>query len=95
MLYAFALFVCTAAVVESLWLGLPLVAWLDESANTYGIWSLQVMDALWKNYETGVGPINGISAMPSMHVGTSVLFAILASLPASAGWAGCWRSSRR
>ena len=56
---------------------LPLMAWLHESARTYGIWSLQVMDALWKNYETGEGAINGISAMPSMHVGTSVLFAML------------------
>ena len=35
------------------------------------------MDVLWKNYETGTGPINGISAMPFMHVGTSVLFAML------------------
>jgi membrane-associated phospholipid phosphatase len=35
------------------------------------------MRELWKNYETGTGIVNGISAMPSMHVGTSVLFATL------------------
>ena len=56
---------------------LPLMDWLRQAALTNNIWSLSVMDALWKNYETGEGLINGISAMPSMHVGTSVLFAML------------------
>lgn len=54
----------------------PLMAWLAQANNVHEIWSLAVMDALWHNYETGVGVVNGISAMPSMHVGTSAFFAI-------------------
>ncbi len=55
----------------------PLMAWLNEVNQTHTIFALTAMDELWKNYETGTGLINGISAMPSMHVGASVLFAIL------------------
>ncbi|MFO1034399.1 MAG: phosphatase PAP2 family protein [Hyphomicrobiales bacterium] len=55
----------------------PVLAWLSTANKTWPIFSLNVMDELWKNYETGVGMVNGISAMPSMHVGTSVLFAVL------------------
>jgi hypothetical protein len=54
-----------------------LMAWLDEATEVHRIWSLRVMDELWENYQTGQGVVNGISAMPSMHVGTSMLFAIL------------------
>ena len=55
----------------------PLMSWLTTANADYPIWSLNIMDELWKNYETGTGVVNGISAMPSMHVGTSVLFALL------------------
>jgi hypothetical protein len=55
----------------------PLMQWLATANADYPIWSLNVMDELWKNYESGSGVVNGISAMPSMHVGTSVLFALL------------------
>jgi PAP2 superfamily len=55
----------------------PLMQWLGTANETHPIWSLTVMNELWKTYETGVGLVNGISAMPSMHVGTSVLFAVL------------------
>ena len=55
----------------------PLMAWLTHVNTLQPIWALDVMDELWKNYETGKGLVNGISAMPSMHVGTSILFAIL------------------
>lgn len=44
--------------------------------GSLGVTSLQVQDALWKGYEnaaTGTG--SGISAMPSLHVATSVLMA--------------------
>ena len=49
----------------------PLMAWLNEVNQTHTIFALTAMDELWKNYETGTGLINGISAMPSMHVGAS------------------------
>ena len=55
----------------------PLMSWLKQVNQTHAVFALDVMDELWKNYETGKGLVNGISAMPSMHVGTSILFAIL------------------
>jgi hypothetical protein len=55
----------------------PLMAYLAEANRIYPIWSLATQEMLWRNYETGVGAINGISAMPSMHIGTSVLFMLL------------------
>jgi membrane-associated phospholipid phosphatase len=66
----------------------PLMDWLREAGQSYPIWSVAVMDELWRNYLTGHGVVNGISAMPSMHVGTSVLFAMLgfASGKRWAGW---------
>lgn len=66
---------------------IPLMAWLRTANAAYPIWSLNVMDELWKNYETGTGVVNGISAMPSMHVGTSVLFALL-GFASGKRWAG-------
>ena len=67
----------------------PLMTWLRDVNATHPVWALNVMDELWKNYETGQGLVNGISAMPSMHVGTSVLFATLgfASGKRWLGWA--------
>jgi membrane-associated phospholipid phosphatase len=53
------------------------MAWLNEVNQNHTSFALTAMDELWKNYETGTGLINGISAMPSMHVGASILFAIL------------------
>ena len=55
----------------------PLMGWLNDVAENYTIFVIPTMNELWKDYESGTGLINGISAMPSMHVGTSVLFAIL------------------
>jgi hypothetical protein len=55
----------------------PLMGWLNNVAQTHTIFVIPTMNELWKDYESGTGLINGISAMPSMHVGTSVLFAIL------------------
>jgi hypothetical protein len=55
----------------------PLMSWLYQTQETHSVWALNVMDQLWKSYETGEGMVNGISAMPSMHVSTSLLFAIL------------------
>jgi hypothetical protein len=66
----------------------PLMAWLVEANRSYPIWSLPVTKELWNAYASGAQGLNGISAMPSMHVATSVLIAILgfASGPRWLGW---------
>ena len=56
----------------------PLMAKLREASAAYPIAALSVQDLLWKGHVTGTGIVHGISAMPSMHVGTSVLFALAA-----------------
>jgi membrane-associated phospholipid phosphatase len=56
---------------------LPLMAWLNQVNTTHTVTALHVMDELWKSYATGDGMFNGISAMPSMHVGTSLIFVFL------------------
>jgi membrane-associated phospholipid phosphatase len=65
----------------------PLMDWLNEVAQIHTIFVIPTMNELWKDYESGTGLINGISAMPSMHVGTSVLFAIL-GFSAGKKWLG-------
>lgn len=55
-----------------------LMAYLHHAADIYPIWAISTQDTLWENYVTSDGVIAGISAMPSMHVGTSVLFFICA-----------------
>ena len=64
----------------------PLMQYLARAHETYPVWALGVQDLLWDAYTgklTG-SMVNGISAMPSMHVATSTLFAIVG-----------WRTSRR
>ena len=49
--------------------------------DAHHLWAIDVQEQLWAAYERGtVKTVAGISAMPSMHVATSVLFALL-------GWA--------
>ncbi|MGK5056892.1 phosphatase PAP2 family protein [Janthinobacterium sp. LB2P49] len=57
----------------------PLMAYLQESNHRIPVWALKVQDMLWQGYQSGgtVGEL-GISAMPSMHVATSVLMALVA-----------------
>lgn len=57
----------------------PLMAYLQESNHRVPVWALKVQDMLWQGYQSGgtVGEL-GISAMPSMHVATSVLMALVA-----------------
>jgi hypothetical protein len=67
---------------------IPLMDWLNEANQINPIWSLRIMDELWKNYASGSGALSGISAMPSMHIATSMLFAFLA-FEAGKRWLGC------
>jgi hypothetical protein len=46
------------------------------SQQTYELTALRVQDYLWTGYFTGEYPIEGIAAMPSMHVAMVVLFSI-------------------
>ena len=57
----------------------PLMASLEAANRVYPIWAVSTQEMLWKGY-TGVtaGSI-GISAFPSLHVATAVLFALYAS----------------
>jgi len=57
----------------------PLMAYLHAANEHYPIWALGVQEKLWFYYQHLIpGTGSGISAMPSMHVGTSVLFTLLA-----------------
>lgn len=63
----------------------PLMAYLREAGEQVPVWALNVQQMLWENYQSnkaGIG--SGISAMPSMHVATSVLLALFG-----------WRFSRQ
>ena len=58
---------------------LPLLDYLKAAREVAPVWALEVQDMLWRKYtdgESGFGA--GISAMPSMHVSATVLFALLA-----------------
>ncbi len=66
---------------------LPLVTYLRETAELVPLWALDTQDALWQSYLSGKGMIAGISAMPSMHVGTTLLLSITA-FTAGKSWLG-------
>ena len=63
--------------------GLPdpyaaLMAYLNAASDQVPVWSLSVQDMLWENYASrGTMLGGGISAMPSMHVASSVILALL------------------
>jgi hypothetical protein len=54
----------------------PLLAYLNESSRHWPIWTVQIQRDLWHSYVTGSGDLEGISAMPSMHVTIAVLLAL-------------------
>jgi PAP2 superfamily len=56
----------------------PLMASLSASTEIYPIWALTTQDALWASHLRGSGNIEGVSAMPSLHVASSVLLVLLA-----------------
>jgi hypothetical protein len=56
----------------------PLIAYLQEANRHFPVWALNVQDILWANYKQSFGSSAlGIAAMPSMHVASSVLVALL------------------
>jgi membrane-associated phospholipid phosphatase len=59
----------------------PLLHYLRETRAHWPVWTVDAQDDLWRAYLTGQGDIQGISAMPSMHVMIATLMALL-----------CWRS---
>ena len=62
----------------------PLLAYLEESSKHWPIWTVQIQHGLWAAYQTGSGSVEGISAMPSMHVTIAGLLAIF-------GWRTNWQ----
>ncbi|MCB9744425.1 MAG: phosphatase PAP2 family protein [Alphaproteobacteria bacterium] len=56
----------------------PLMAYLWDVHETGLLWAVETQELLWDAYVTGeTKTVAGISAMPSMHVAVSTLFAIL------------------
>ena len=53
-----------------------LFAYLNAVSTRLPLWSLKTQDLLWSGYVTGNDPI-GISAFPSMHNASAVLFALM------------------
>lgn len=62
----------------------PLMSYLRAASEVSPVWALEIQDRLWSAYATDSDQLGkGISAMPSIHVATAVLFALVA-----------WRVSR-
>ena len=56
----------------------PLLNYLNKVNESFPIWALDTQKMLWNNYVSDkIGLGGGISAMPSMHVSSSLLFALL------------------
>lgn len=55
-----------------------LLATLKSANDVYPIWAVPTQATLWQSHLAGHGEIEGVSAMPSLHVATSVLFILLA-----------------
>lgn len=57
----------------------PLMDVLERANQTYSIWALSTQDMLWSGFTGASSGSIGISAFPSMHVASAVLFAIYAA----------------
>jgi hypothetical protein len=55
----------------------PLMSYLNQAGGASRLMALGVQDLLWDSYLGGPSLVKGISAMPSMHVATCVLLALL------------------
>ena len=68
---------------------LPLMQYLHQASAQVPLWSLTVQDELWRYYSNRVlGFGGGISAMPSMHVSSSLLMTLVAwRVHRGLGWA--------
>lgn len=56
----------------------PLMAYLHQANETFPIWALEVQGMLYDSYKLGADVAGkGISAMPSLHVAITVLYALL------------------
>lgn len=56
----------------------PQMALLRQFNEISPVWALRVQEILWSGYVGNDADIRGITAMPSMHVASSVLMAMLA-----------------
>lgn len=56
----------------------PQMALLRQFNEVSPVWSLTVQEMLWTAYQRNGGDISGISAMPSMHVASSIIVMLLA-----------------
>lgn len=54
-----------------------LMTYLYQVNETLPLWALRTQEILWQSYISHDGVVAGISAMPSMHNATAVLFALL------------------
>jgi hypothetical protein len=64
----------------------PLMSYLRHADTIAPIWALEVQNMLWQGH-IGKSIFDGISAMPSMHNGTALLFALAAfQVNRVAGW---------
>lgn len=54
----------------------PLLLYLEEASKHVPLWSLKVQKMLWEEHQSNLAVL-GISAMPSMHVASAVLVALL------------------
>jgi len=55
-----------------------LLATLKAANDIYPIWAVPTQETLWQSHLAGHGEVEGVSAMPSLHVATSVLFILQA-----------------
>ena len=55
-----------------------LMEQLKQANDIYPVWAVPTQATLWQSHLAGYGDIEGVSAMPSMHVGTTILFILCA-----------------